>query len=82
MHDTLGYCRFQASKNLFQKFPVGVSKIDDFRHLGVEGETKGMFPDDYALTTTWPAREISLIRNDHKVFPLCPDFYIEGQRAI
>ena len=36
-----------------------------------------MFLDDYALATTWPAMEISLLRNFLKVFPLCPDFYIE-----
>jgi len=47
---------------IFRKSSVGVSKIDDFCHLGVEGETEGMFPDDYALTTTWPALEISLLR--------------------
>ena len=64
--------------NFFKESSVGVSKIDDFCHLGVEGETEGMFPDDYALTTTWPALEISLLRNFPKVFPLCPDFYIEG----
>ena len=73
---------FRPSKNFFRKSSVGVSKIDDFCHLGVEGETEGMFLDDYALTTTWPALEISLLRNFLKGFPLCPDFYIEGQRAI
>ena len=73
---------FRPPKNFFRKSSVGVSKIDDFCHLGVEGETEGMFPDDYALTTTWPAMEISLLRKFLKVFPLCPDFYIEGQRTI
>ena len=69
-------------KNFFKKSSVGVSKIDDFCHLGVEGETEGLFPDDYALTTTWLMPEISLLRNFLKVFLLCPDSYIEGQRAV
>ena len=30
-------------KTFFKKASVGVSKIDDFCHLGVEGETEGMF---------------------------------------
>ena len=73
---------FRLRKFFFEKSSVSVSKIDDFRHLGVEWATEGMIPDDYALTTTWLTPEISLIRNFHKVFPLCLDFYIKGQRAI
>lgn len=67
----------RLSSNILEKnkiLSVGVSKIDFFRHLGMEGETVGMFPNDYALATPWSTPEISLLRNILKVFPLCPDF--------
>ena len=72
----------RSPKNFFKKSSVGVSKIDDFCHLGVKGETEGMFPDDYALATTWPTMKNSLSRNFLKVFPLCLNLYIDGQQGI
>ena len=40
------------------------------------------FPADNAVGRLWYTMKISMLKKHLKLVPLCPDFYIEGQRAI